>query len=77
MDYLFNEESRFFCLPESFTSYHANIMDNDHKHNNINSPGGLPVKGSDIVSDDEIRRAQEVLEKAKSQNTQLNYQTFN
>lgn len=76
MDYLFNEESQFCCLSESFTSYHANIMDNDHKHNNINSPGGLPVKDSDIVSDDEIRRAQEVLERAKSQNTQLNYQTF-
>ena len=52
-------------------------MDNDHKHNNINSPGGLIVKGSDVVSDDEIRKAQEVLEKAKSQNTQLNYQPFN
>jgi hypothetical protein len=77
MDYLFNEESRFCCLPESFTSYHSNLMDNDHKHNNINSPGGLTVKHADVVSDDEIRKAQEVLEKAKSHNTQLNYQPFN
>jgi hypothetical protein len=77
MDYLFNEESRFCCLTESFTAYHSNLMENDQKHNNINSPGGLVVKGSDVVSDDEIRKAQEVLEKAKAQNTQLNYQPFN
>jgi hypothetical protein len=76
MDYLFNEESRFCCLPESFTSYHSNLMDNDHKHNNANSPGGLVVKQADTVTDDEIRKAQEVLEKAKAQSTQLNYNTF-
>jgi len=77
MDYLFNEESQFCCLPESFTTYHSNLMENDQKHNNMNSPGGLIVKGSDVVTDDEIRKAQEVLEKAKSQNTQLNYRPFN
>jgi hypothetical protein len=77
MDYLLNEESRFCCLPESFTQYHTNLLDNDEMHNTANSPGGLVVKKSDIVSDDEIQRAQEVLERAKSQNTQLNYQSFN
>jgi len=77
MDYLFNEESGFCCLPESFTAYHSNLMDNDDKTNNANLPGGLVVKNADVVSDDEIKKAQEVLEKAKAQNTQLNYQPFN
>lgn len=27
MDFLFNEESRFCCLPEAFTSYHVGLMD--------------------------------------------------
>jgi hypothetical protein len=29
MDFLFNEESVFCCLPESFTNYHINLMDNN------------------------------------------------
>jgi hypothetical protein len=27
MDFLFNEESRFCCLPEAFTSYHVGLME--------------------------------------------------
>jgi len=27
MNYLFNEESSFCCLPETFTDYHTQIMD--------------------------------------------------
>ena len=29
MDHLFNEDSRFCCLPESFMNYHINMLDND------------------------------------------------
>lgn len=27
MDFLFNEESRFCCLPEAFTDYHVALLD--------------------------------------------------
>ena len=29
MDHLFNEESQFCCLPESFMNYHINMLDNN------------------------------------------------
>jgi len=47
MDYIFNEDSMFCCLPESFTNYHLEL---------------------DKVSQDEVNKAKEVLEKAKQQN---------
>jgi len=28
IDYLFNEDSAFCCLPESFTNYHVSLLDN-------------------------------------------------
>jgi hypothetical protein len=49
VDYLFNEESKFCCLPESFTNYHLELLD-DNK-----------------VTDDDIKKATEILEKAKKQ----------
>ena len=48
MEYLFNEESPFCCLPEEFTDYHVSLLD-------------------EKVSDEDIRRAKEVLEKAEKQ----------
>ncbi len=47
MDYIFNEDSMFCCLPESFTNYHLEL---------------------DKVSDDDIKKAKEVLAKAEEQN---------
>ena len=47
MDYLFNEDSMFCCLPESFTNYHIEL---------------------DKVSDDDVKKAKEVLAKAAEQN---------
>jgi hypothetical protein len=52
-EYLFNENSRLCCLPESFTNYHVSLLDN--------------------VSDDEIKKAEDVLEKAKMQDKQLRW----
>jgi len=49
VDYLFNEESKFCCLPESFTNYHLELLD-DNK-----------------VSEEDIKKATEILEKAKKQ----------
>jgi hypothetical protein len=47
MDYIFNEDSMFCCLPESFTNYHLEL---------------------DRVTDDDIKKAKEVLAKAGEQN---------
>ena len=48
MDYILNEDSLFCCLPENFTDYHVDLLDN--------------------VSDDDIKKAKEVLERAEKQN---------
>jgi hypothetical protein len=47
MDYILNEDSKLCCLPENFTDYHVDLLDN--------------------VSDDDIKKAKEVLEKAEKQ----------
>lgn len=47
MDYIFNEDSIFCCLPESFTNYHLEL---------------------DKVSNDDVKKAKEVLAKAEEQN---------
>jgi hypothetical protein len=49
-EYLFNDDSAFCCLPESFKEYHIELMENAD------------------VSDEEIVKAKEVLEKAKKKN---------
>ena len=50
MDFIFNEDSMFCCLPNHFTEYHISLMDN-----------------KDRVSEEDIKKANEVLEKAKKQ----------
>lgn len=54
-DYLFNEDSAFCILSEDFQDYHATLIE----HNTTQS---------DKVTDEEIKKATEVLEKAKKQN---------
>jgi hypothetical protein len=50
VEYLFNEDSAFCCLPNSFKEYHIELMENAD------------------VTDEEIVKAKEVLEKAKKKN---------
>jgi hypothetical protein len=52
MDFLFNEDSMFCCLPEQFTNYHV----------------GLLSENSVKASDAEIIKAKEVLDKCLKQN---------
>ena len=52
IEFLFNEESQFCLLPESFTNYHLDLLDNDDKEKTNNS------------REDEIKKAKEILEKA-------------
>lgn len=52
MDFLLNENSIFCCLPENFTEYHINKLD----------------ENSVKISEDDIRNVEAVLEKAKKIN---------
>jgi hypothetical protein len=54
-EYLFNEDSALCILSEDFRDYHSTLLDN----NKINE---------DKVSDDDIKKAKAVLEKAGVQN---------
>jgi len=54
-EYLFNEDSVFCVLSEDFQDYHKTLTDND-KNN------------SDKVTDDDVQKAKDILEKAKTQN---------
>jgi len=59
MDYLFNEESVFCCLPSNFTDYHVSLIEN-----------------KDDVSPEEIKKAEEILEKANQKKLEKQYQEF-
>ena len=54
-EYLFNEDSVFCILSEDFQDYHKTLVDNE-------------TNNSDKVTDDDIQKAKDVLEKAKNQN---------
>ena len=62
-EYLFHEESIFFVFPEEFRDRHIEMLENE---------------GSDKeITDEDVRKATEVLEKAKKQNKMsLEYQSY-
>ena len=55
VDYIFNEESPFCCLPEQFTDYHVSLLDSS----------------KNTLTTEEIKKAEEILEKAKHVNKNL------
>jgi len=64
-EFILNEESRFCCLPETFTSYHLDLLENNSNDND------------DKVSDEDIAKAKAILEKAaKQDNTSVNKNTI-
>ena len=42
MDFLFNEDSRFCCLPEEFTTYHSVLFDTNQANNPQTGLPGQP-----------------------------------
>lgn len=52
-EYLFHEDSMFFCLPEEFKNYHIELLENAE------------------VTEEDIKKAKEVLEKAKQQKKEV------
>lgn len=86
MDFLFNEDSRFCCLPAEFTSYHHKLHDehkNDPPPNNPNLPAGAKPAAKeitqsvdkDIITEEQIQQAKTILDKAKQQSGQ-HYPSF-
>jgi len=63
-EYLFHEESDYFIFSEDFRDYHIGLLDNE------NNP--------EQVSEEDVRKAKEILEKAKKQNIgeHTEYQSF-
>jgi hypothetical protein len=55
MDFVLNEDSTFCCLPETFTDYHVSLLD----------------ASKNSLTPEEIKHAEEVLEKAKNINKSL------
>jgi len=53
IEFLFNEESQFCLLPESFTDYHLDLLDKKDENNS----------GSGGVSNDDLKKAKDILEK--------------
>lgn len=70
MDYIFNEESQFCCLPETFTNYYTTKLEND-TNGILNTE-----KSSDKITNEEIKKAQEILKKANINNIQLQSEKF-
>jgi hypothetical protein len=58
-EYLFNEDSVFCILSENFQSYHNTLSENSKEND-------------DKVSDEDIAKAKETLEKASKQNKNIN-----
>ena len=53
-DYILNDDSQFCCLPESFVNYHLNLAETEEKQKME-------------VTEEEILKAKDVLEKAEIQ----------
>ena len=51
VEYIFNETSMFCCLPEHITDYHVSLLE----------------AGGDVVTPEEIKKAEEILDRAKKQ----------
>jgi hypothetical protein len=52
-EYLFHEESQFFILPNDFKDYHISLLENENS--------------KDTVNEEDIKKAKDILEKARKQ----------
>jgi hypothetical protein len=57
MDFLLHEDSMFCCLPQQFRDHHISLLDSSNN-----------TVDSNKITDEDIKRAQAVLEKANTQN---------
>jgi hypothetical protein len=62
-EYLFHEESQFCILSDEFKNYHVSLLDGE------NNP--------DKITDDDIKKAKDVLERAKTQKVEVDFVSYN
>ena len=62
MDYLLDDDSMFCILPEEFKNYHTELLENDGENED--------------VSDEDSKKAEKILERAKKQDKQLNLESY-
>ena len=62
VDYLLDDDSMFCILPEEFKNYHRDLLDNDGENED--------------VSEEDIKKAEKVLEKAKNQNKSTSFESY-
>lgn len=62
MDYLLNDDSIFCILPEEFKNYHTELLENDGENED--------------VSEEDIKKAEKVIERAKKQDKKLNLESY-
>lgn len=62
-EYLFHEESNFYVLPDHVKDYHISLLDNENK--------------PDKVSEEDIKKARDILEKAKEQKMEVDFVSYN
>ena len=62
MEYLFDEDSQFYILPESFRDHHLTLLENE--------------KNGDNITEEDIKKAKEILEKANVQSANKNFEGF-
>ena len=66
IDYLFNEECAMCMLPKKFTNYHAQLSEQNRNLPTANTINQT-TKDTDKISDEDIKKAKETLEKARNQ----------
>lgn len=62
MDYLLNDDSIFCILPEEFKNYHTELLENDGENED--------------VSEEDIKKAEKLIERAKKQDKKLNLESY-
>lgn len=60
-DYLLDEESRFYILPEEFKDYHISMLENESE---------------ETITPADIKKAEETLAKAKKQTKKIEYEGY-
>jgi hypothetical protein len=81
MDFLFNEESRFCVLPEAFTDYHTSLLETNSVDNTANTQSSpisqsQPTNTDKPITEEDIAKAKDLLERAKQQNLTSNNTGF-
>ena len=62
-EYLLHEESNYFILSNDFKDYHISLLDNE--------------TSGDKITEEDIKKAKDVLEKANNQKTDVNFVSYN